>query len=64
MSSIIYFLINNSAIYFSEKYLLALRALKRAYNIDKENPDLLVKIIQFKLKSTLTISKGYKYKFN
>ncbi|RIA85284.1 NMDA receptor-regulated protein 1-domain-containing protein [Glomus cerebriforme] len=32
-----------------KKYLLALRALKRAYNIDKENPVLHVNIIQFKL---------------
>ncbi|PKC16224.1 N-terminal acetyltransferase A, auxiliary subunit [Rhizophagus irregularis] len=31
-----------------KKYLFALRALKRAYNIDKENPELHVNIIRFK----------------
>ncbi|CAI2168319.1 5145_t:CDS:10 [Funneliformis geosporum] len=36
-----------------KKYLLALKALKRAYNIDKENPILHVNIIQFKLKVSM-----------
>ncbi|PKY40364.1 N-terminal acetyltransferase A, auxiliary subunit [Rhizophagus irregularis] len=38
-----------------KKYLLALRALKRAYNIDKENPELHVNIIRFKLEDYLIL---------